>query len=62
MQQVTDEFAEFEWEVYEREVGSAYGCTVRAVKSFGAWQCLKEPGSLRADRVVSQNGQKPATK
>lgn len=47
---------------YESEVESAADCTVVAVKSFGAWQCLKEPGSFRADRVVSQSGQKPATK
>lgn len=59
---MTDEFAEFEWEMYESAVGSGYSFTVIAVKSFGAWQCLKEPGSFRADRVVSQNAQKPATK
>lgn len=59
---MTDEFAGFEWEVCESEVGSAAGCRATAVKSFGAWQCLKEPGSFRADRVVSQSGQKPATK
>lgn len=35
----------------------SYSCEV-----IGAWQCLKEPGSFRADRVVSQSGQKPATK
>lgn len=44
---MTDEFAKFEWEVYENEVGSAAGCTVIAVKSL-------ELGSVSKSLVLSE--------